>query len=149
VVRRPSFGDFRKEAVLNGVPFGSACGVVGHGESQTEGVGQLRLELGFPATAPSAIAATSVAQDKELPGARIAGRPFLSPPMCNSVCRKGGGVMRDADHDRPPVGEQIVDTVRDGDTGGIRTEIVIIDEAAPWPAGQGGPLRGQSLKTRR
>jgi hypothetical protein len=36
--------------------------------------------------------------------------------------------MRDAHHDRPPIGEQIVDTVRDGDTGGIRAEIVVVDQ---------------------
>ena len=30
----PVLGDFGKEAVLNGVPFGSASGVVGNGESQ-------------------------------------------------------------------------------------------------------------------
>ena len=37
--------------------------------------------------------------------------------------------MRDAHHDRASIGEQIVDTVRDGDTGGIRAEIVVIDQA--------------------
>ena len=37
--------------------------------------------------------------------------------------------MRDADHDRPPIGEQIVNAVGDGDTGGIRAEIVIVDQA--------------------
>ena len=66
---RPVLGNFGKEAVLNGVPFGGASRVVGYGESQTERVGQLRLEFGFPAT--SAIAATGVAQDEELPGAWI------------------------------------------------------------------------------
>ncbi len=37
--------------------------------------------------------------------------------------------MRDAHHDRPSIGEQIIDTVRDGDAGGIRAEIVIVDQA--------------------
>jgi hypothetical protein len=37
--------------------------------------------------------------------------------------------MRDAHHDRPSIGEQIVDTVRDDDTGGIRAEIVVVDQA--------------------
>src|SRR5215204_4315158 len=99
--------------MFNGVPFGSTGRVVSHRESQTEGVGQLRLEFGFPGAASSAIAATSVAQDEELPRAWITSRPFLSPPMCNGVRCKGGCVMRDAHHDRPPIGEQIVDTVRD------------------------------------
>ena len=73
--------------------------VVGHSESQTKGVGELRLEFGFPGAASSTIAATGVAQDEELPGVWIADRPFLAPPMCNGVRRKGGGVMRDAHHD--------------------------------------------------
>ena len=67
--------------------------------------------------------------DEELPGAWIADRAFLAPPMRNGVRRKGGSVMRDAHHDRPPIGEQIVDTVRDGNTGGIRAEIVVVDQA--------------------
>jgi hypothetical protein len=44
--------------------------------------------------------------------------------MCNGVRRKGRCVMRDAHHDRPSVGEQIVDAVRDGHAGGIRAEVV-------------------------
>ena len=93
------------------------------------GIGQLRLELGFPGAATITVTAAGIAQDEELPGAWIASRPFLSPPMCNGVRRKGGCVMRDAHHDRPPIGEQIVDTVRDGDTGGVRAEIVVVDQA--------------------
>ena len=49
----PVFGNFRKEAVLNGIPFGSAGRIVGNGESKPEGVGQLRLEFGFPGAATS------------------------------------------------------------------------------------------------
>ena len=37
--------------------------------------------------------------------------------------------MRDADHDRSSIGEQIVDAVRDGDAGGIGAEIVVVDQA--------------------
>src|SRR5437763_8606404 len=124
----PVLGDFRKEAVFNGVPFGSTRRVVGDGESQAEGVGQLGLEFGFPCAATSAVASTGVAEDEELPGTRIASRRFLPPPMCNGVRGEGGCVMRDAHHDRPTICEQIVDTVRDGDTGGIRAEIVVIDQ---------------------
>jgi hypothetical protein len=45
----PVLGDFLEEAVLNGIPFGSARWVVGDGKSQTERVGQSRLEFGFQA----------------------------------------------------------------------------------------------------
>jgi hypothetical protein len=89
----------------------------------------LRLEFGFPGAAASAIASAGVAQDEELPGAWIADRPLLAPPMCNGVRRKGGCVMRDAHHDRSSIGEQIVDAVWDGDAGGVGAEIVVIDQA--------------------
>src|ERR1039457_4600163 len=97
----PVLGDLRKEAVFNGVPFGSASRVVGNGESQTERIGQLRLELGFPGAATIAIAAAGVAQNEELPGAWIAARSLLAPPMRDGVGREGGCVMRDTHHDGP------------------------------------------------
>jgi len=37
--------------------------------------------------------------------------------------------MRDADHDGPSIGEEIIDAVRDGDASGIRAEVVIVDQA--------------------
>ena len=125
----PVLGYFGKETMFNGVPFGSASRVVRHGEGQAEGVGQLRLEFGFPGAATSAIAAAGVAQDEELTGAGIAYRAFLAPPMCNGVRRKGGCVMRDADHHRPSIGQQVIDPVRNGDTGRVGAEVVVIDQA--------------------
>ena len=35
----PVLGDLRKETVLNGIPLGSACRVVGNRESQAERIG--------------------------------------------------------------------------------------------------------------
>ena len=37
--------------------------------------------------------------------------------------------MRDANHDGASIGEEIIDSVRYGDTGGVRAEIVIVDQA--------------------
>lgn len=37
--------------------------------------------------------------------------------------------MRDANHDGASIGEEIIDAVRDGDAGGVRAEIVIVDQA--------------------
>ena len=37
--------------------------------------------------------------------------------------------MRDADHDRPSIGKQVIDPVRDGDTGGVGAEVVVVDQA--------------------
>ena len=67
----PVFGDFREQAVLDGIPFGSTGWIVGNGEGEAEGVGQLRLEFGFPGTATTAIAAAGVAQNQDLAGSRV------------------------------------------------------------------------------
>ena len=123
----PVLGDFRKEAVFDRVPFGGARRVVGDRQSQAELIGQLRLEFGFPGAATGAIAATGVAQNEELPGSWITGRSLLAPPMCDGMGRKSGCVVRDADRDRPSVGEQIIDAVRDGDAGGVGAEVVVVD----------------------
>ena len=125
----PVFRDLREEAVLDGIPFGSAGWVVGNGEGQPEGICQLRLEFGFPGTATTAIAAAGVAQDEDLSGTWIAERSLLPPPMSDRVSGKGGCVMRDANHDGASIGEEIIDAVRYGDAGGVRAEIVIVDQA--------------------
>ena len=82
-------GDLGKEPVLDGVPFGSARRIVGNSESQPKRVGQLRLEFGFPGPAPSAIAATGVAEDEELAGSWIADRSLLAPPPRDGVSSEG------------------------------------------------------------
>ena len=51
--------------MLDGIPFGSTGWIVGNGEDQAEGVGQLRLEFCFPGTATTAVAATGVAQNED------------------------------------------------------------------------------------
>ena len=135
---RPVLGDFGKEAVFNGIPFGSARGVVGDGESQAKRVGHLRLEFSFPGAATRAIAATGVAQDEQFPGPWITSRPLLAPPMCNGVRGKRGCVMRDAHHDRSSIREQVIDSVWDGNTGGIRAEIVVVDQAGRQIPAQAG-----------
>ena len=67
----PVSRDFRKQTMLDGIPFGSTGWIVGNGEDQAEGVGQLRLEFCFPGTATTAVAATGVAQNEDLAGAWV------------------------------------------------------------------------------
>jgi len=52
----------------------------------------------------------------------------MAPPMGDGMGGKGGGVMRDAHHDRAAIGEQVINTVRDGDACGVRAEVVIVDQ---------------------
>jgi hypothetical protein len=68
----PVFGDLGKETVLDGVPFGSTGGVVGDGESEAVGIGQLRLEFCFPSAATITVTAAGIAEDEKLSRARIA-----------------------------------------------------------------------------
>ena len=51
----------------------------------------------------------------------------MTPPVGDGMRRKSGCVMRDADHDGSSIGEQIVDAVRDGDAGGVGSEVVVVD----------------------
>jgi hypothetical protein len=59
--------------MLDGIPFRGAGWIVGNGERQPEGVGQLRLELGLPGAATIAVAAASVTEDEDL-GKRLVNR---------------------------------------------------------------------------
>lgn len=124
----PVFGDLGKEAVLNGIPFGSAGRIVSNSESEPQRVGQLRLEFGFPGAAPSTIAATGVAQNEELAGTWIADRALLTPPARNGASGESRSVMGDPDCHRSSIGKQIVDAVGDGDAGGVGTKVVIVDQ---------------------
>jgi len=75
---RPVFGDLGEKAMLDGVPLGRARGIVGHGEGEAKGIGQLGLEFGFPGATPAAIAAARVAEEQQAAGMGIA----RAPPSC-------------------------------------------------------------------
>ena len=68
----PVLGDFGKQAMFDGIPFGSASWIVGYRHGEIEGVGELRLEFGLPGMAPTTIAATGVGEDEELASATVA-----------------------------------------------------------------------------
>ena len=113
--------------MLDGIPFGTAGGVVGNGYCQAKAVAELALKLGFPSSSTAAVAATGIGKDEQLPAAMVATSTVALPPTGDRVGGKGCRVMRDPYEDRASVGEQVVDTVRDRNTNGIGTEIVIID----------------------
>jgi hypothetical protein len=76
----PVFGDFREKPMLDGVPLGCTGGIVGHGEGEAEGIGELRLEFGFPGATPVAIAAARVTEYQQAAGVGIAAAAFVVPP---------------------------------------------------------------------
>ena len=67
----PVLGNFGKQAMFDGIPFGSARRIVSHSHGQSEGVGELRLEFGLPGMASTTIAATGVGENEELAGATV------------------------------------------------------------------------------
>ena len=52
--------------MLNGIPFGSASGIVSDSDSEVKAVGELRLEFGFPSPPATAVAAAGVSQNQQL-----------------------------------------------------------------------------------
>jgi len=63
---RPVARDLGEEAVLDGVPFGGAGGIVGDGDGEPIGVGQLGLDLGFPGVTAATVAAAGIGQNEQL-----------------------------------------------------------------------------------
>ena len=76
--------------MLDGIPFGSAGGIVGNGHSQGKGVRQLGLELGFPGMTAATVATAGISQNEQLAGTGIASGTFLVPPMSDGMSGKGG-----------------------------------------------------------
>ena len=61
----PISRDLGEEAMLDGIPFGSAGGIVGNRDSESERVGQLRLEFCFPSVTTAAVTATRVGENEK------------------------------------------------------------------------------------
>jgi len=57
---------FGEETMLDGIPFGSAGGIVSDGYGQGKGVNQLGLELGFPGVTAATVAAPGIGQNEQL-----------------------------------------------------------------------------------
>src|ERR1035438_4362808 len=56
----PVFGDFGEQAVLDGIPFGSAGGVMGNGYGEPKAVAELALKLGLPGAGTATVAAAGI-----------------------------------------------------------------------------------------
>src|ERR1700731_376841 len=112
--------------MLDGIPFGSAGGIVGDGYSQGKGVRQLGLEFGFPGMTAAAVATASISQNEQA-GTGIASGTFLVPPMSDGMSGKGGTVMGNANDEGAAIFHNIVNPIRNGDPNGIGAEVVIID----------------------
>jgi len=135
--RGPVFGNLGEQAVLDGIPFGSAGGVVGNGYCEPKAVAELGLQFGFPGASPAAVAAASIGEDEQLPAAMVAIRAVALPPAGDGVRGESGGGVRDPHTDRASIGKPVLEAVRDRDADGIGPEIGIRDahgRAIPFDA---------------
>jgi len=134
----PVFGNFGEESMLNGIPFGSASGIVSDSDSEVKAVGELRLEFGFPSPPPTTVAAAAVGQNQQLARAGVLTESLTLPPVSDGVSREGRCVVRETNDNGTAVGERLVDTVGDGHADGVGTEVVIMDgPGLPIPTGAG------------
>jgi hypothetical protein len=111
---------------------------VAYVEDKAVRIAQPMLEPVFEGAIAVAVASSSVGQDEELGSSRIAGLPFVAPPAGEAIGGELGGVVRRADVESTAIGEHIVDVIRNRETQGLGTEVMIIDEdvfLAPGPTG--------------
>ena len=113
--------------MLDGIPFGSARGVVSNCYCEPKAVAELGLQFGFPCGGAATVTAAGIGQDEQLPAAAVAVRAVALPPAGDGVGGKCCRVVRDTYEDRASVGEQVIDPIGDRDADGIGAEIVIID----------------------
>src|SRR6266852_4334529 len=115
--------------MLDGVPFGSAGRVVGHGDGQGRRVGQLGLEFGFPGVTAAAIATAGVGQNENLARAGVTLRTFPLPPVGDGMSGEGGSVVGNAHHEGAAILGDVIDSVGNRDADGVAAEVVIKDAA--------------------
>jgi len=60
--------------VLDGIPFGSARGVVSNGYCESKAVAELALQFRFPGAGTATVTAASIGQDEQMPAAAVAVR---------------------------------------------------------------------------
>ena len=63
---RPVPGDFREQAMLDGIPLGSTGWKMSNRHVESKGVGQLGLDLGFPCVASTAVATAGIGENQQL-----------------------------------------------------------------------------------
>ena len=117
--------------MFDGVPYsgGRRLDSAGHGDSEGERVGQLRLQFRLPGVTATTIAAAGVGQDENLPWAGITSRALVLPPVGDGMGGERGSVMRNTDHEGSAILGDVVNTIRNGDADGIGPEVVIKNAA--------------------
>ena len=67
--------------MLDGIPFGTAGGIVSNGHCESKAVAEFGLQFGFPGTGAATVAAAGIiGKDEQLLAARVAVGAIVLPP---------------------------------------------------------------------
>jgi hypothetical protein len=134
----PLFADLGKEAVLDGILFGSDGGIMADRDEDSEGVSESLLQSVLPQVGIGAVAAAVVGEDEQAGGLGVAVAAIGNPPAADRLGGKAWCVAGDPDVDAAAIGLELVDAVGNSNALAEGTEIVVEDLdglAAPNPAG--------------
>jgi len=123
----PGLGDFTEQAVLNGIPLGSAWRLVTDGDRQVKGIDQLGLKLLLPKTGTIAIAAAPIGEDQEFWCVRIESDPGVGPPVGNGIHGEFSRIRRESSIDVAWLMLFVIDAVGDSPCQGIGGKVVHVD----------------------
>lgn len=120
----PIGADGAKQAMLNGVPLGSACGIMRDGDSETGDIGNFVLQAVLPKPIAIAIAATPIGKGQECGGIWKETLAVDAPPPGDSINSQLGGVSTRANKDVAAIVRWVIDAVGNSDPFGQRREII-------------------------
>src|SRR2546426_1268112 len=106
----PVQADEREEAMLDLVPLARPRRVVTDRDRHRDLIGE-RLQAELPGAQFWAVAAAAVGADQESPRGSIEAPAVQSPPAANTLDRKLGGVVADADIHHGPVPRNVIGAV--------------------------------------
>src|SRR5437867_6937322 len=98
------------------------------GDGQLIGVREFFLESELPGAAAGAIAAAAIGEDEQFGRVGIAFATFPAPPLAKGFDREQWCVVGGAHDDHPAIGLEVVNAVGDGQTMGLRAEVMILDQ---------------------
>ena len=89
----PVFADLAEQAVLDGIPLGSAGWIVTDGNDEAERSADGVLKRFPPGAASWAVTASAISQDEQFAGGRVSLASLLYPPLSDGVDGKGRCVV--------------------------------------------------------
>ena len=132
------FGDLGKQAVLDGIPFGSPGGIMRDRSGDAKRVAQPSLDFGFPGPRATSVTTARIRQNQNLGSTAMAAQSLAFPPGSDGMGGEGRSIVRDADAYGAAVVGRVVNAVGDAHAAGIGAEVVIVHpfgRAIPFGAG--------------